>query len=120
MPYLIKKEDGTSEEIPVKYTKSNEYKTYYAHGAQGAILGSFHYRIDFYRDELPPIDKVIEKNGKLQHEENLIIREIDCSVYLSLPFAKQLRDWLDKGIKNYEQTNGEIHIVSIEKPEGTE
>ena len=111
MPYYAKDDNGNQVEIPVKITRSADYKKYYAHGAQGGILSSYHYRIDFYCDHIPPFEATIEKERELKTEQN-IIREIDCSVYLSLPFAKQLRDWLNKNIEDFEDNHGEIKIVT--------
>ena len=120
MPYFTVNEDGEAVEIPVKIKRSPDYKTYYAHGAQGGILGSYHYKIDFYREDMPATTGMIEKAGKQTYDEEVVVREIDCSVFLSLPFAKQLRDWLDRNIKNYEEQNGEIQILSQEIPRETE
>jgi|GEM_PF-3496781 len=128
MRYFMADEEGKREEMPVKVVKSSDYKTYYAHGAFGGILGSYHYRIDFYRDEVPTLEGMLRETvieggkelGKFTLPEKVVIREVDLSVYLSLPFAKQLRDWLDRNIENYEEEFGEIEIVSKEKPEGSE
>ncbi len=83
-------------------------------------MGSYHFRVDFYREDLPATTGVMEKDGKYVHEENVIVREIDCSVFLSLPFAKQLRNWLNRNIEEYEEKNGEIQIVSQKMPEEAE
>ena len=117
MPYFAVDEEGHPKAVPIRYVRSNDYKTYYAHGAQGAILGSFHFRVDFYREDIPPTEHVIEKDGKLDHDEMMVKREIDLSVYMSLPFAKQLRDWLDRGIRKFEEEHGEILIAADQKPE---
>ena len=122
MPYFTVDEDGNPKEIPVKCVRSNDYKTYYEHGAQGGILSSYHFRVDFYRDDIPLTEKVIERDGKLDFDANELVikREIDMSLYMSLPFAKQLRDWLHHQITEYEDKNGEILIVVPEPPEGVE
>ena len=111
MPYYRKDDQGNVEESPVKITLSDDYKEFYSHGAQGGILGSYHYRVDFYRDQVPPFGER-ELDGKIISEQNEIIREIGVSVYLSLPFAKQLRDWLDENIKKFEKEEGEIKVVA--------
>lgn len=120
MPYLIKDENGNIKEAPVVIKRSNDHKVYYAHGAQGGILGSYHYRIDFYREDIPASTNAKEIGGKLTQDTPEIVREIDASVYISLPFAKQLRDWLNKNITQYEIENGEIIVASGKKPEGIE
>ncbi len=117
MPYFILDKDGNPKEIPIHTVRSGDYKTYYAHGAQGGILGSYHFRVDFYREDIPPTEKITEKDGKL--EQNLseigIKREIDLSVYMPLPFAKQLRDWLNRELGKFEKKHGEILIATDEK-----
>ena len=119
LPFFTRDDEGNIIEIPLKMTRSPNYRKVYAHGAQGGILGSFHYRIDFYCDHIPPLSgKVI--GDKIEPEEEVIIREIDTSVYLSLPFAKQLRDWLDKNIKEFEEEHGEIKIGGFKKTEEIE
>ena len=122
MPYYTVDDDGNPKEIPVKYVRNDDYKTYYEHGAQGGILSSYHFRIDFYREDVPPTENVTERDGKIDFggNEMIIKREIDMSVYLSLPFAKQLRDWLDHQLTEYEEKNGEILIVVPELPKGVE
>jgi len=117
MPYRIENEDGNSKEVPVESARSDDYKTYYAHGAQGGILGGYHYRIDFYRDDVPPTTGVREFGGTLTHDDKVIKREIDCSVYIPLPFAKQLRDWLDRNIKQHEEDHG---VIPMPVPEDRE
>ena len=119
MPYFTKDNEGNIQEVPVKITCSPNHRRIYTHGAQGGILGSYHYRIDFYCDHIPPLSGK-EMRGKIETEEPVIIREIDASVYLSLPFAKQLRDWLDQNIRKHEEEHGEIQITGLEKPEELE
>ena len=101
MPYFTRDKNGKDIPVPVKITRSPEYKKYYAHGIQGGILSSYHYRLDFYNDHIPPLNGT-EEEGMLKMEPLVIDREIEASVYLSLPAAKQLRDWLDKNIKKCE------------------
>jgi len=120
MPYYRRDEKDKIEVIPVRYVRSSDYKVYYAHGAQGGILGSYHYRIDFFREDIPFTMKATEVGGKVKPDEEIITREIDISVYLSLPFAKQLRDWLDRNIKDFEERHGEIKVVSEPIPKEAE
>lgn len=122
MPYFTLDEDGNPKEVPIRYIRSEDYKTYYAHGAQGGILGSYHLRVDFYREDIPPTENAIEKGGKVKSDsdEAIIKREIDLSVYMPLPFAKQLRDWLDHEIGKFEDKHGQILIAADEKPEAVE
>ena len=115
-------EDGNTKEIPIRCVRSKDYKAYYEHGAQGGILSSYHLRVDFYREDIPLTEGFEVKDGKMerQPDEPTVTREIDLSVYMSLPFAKQLRDWLHRQITAYEEEHGEIIIVTHEKTEGLE
>jgi hypothetical protein len=120
MPYYERDEEGETKEIPIRYVRSSDYKAYYAHGAQGGILSSYHYRIDFTRDDMPPTTGTMTTGGVPDREENPIVnREIGVSVYVSIPFAKQLRDWLDTNIKKFEEEHGEIKTLGM-RPEDVE
>lgn len=112
MPYFKRDKDGKQIEMPVTFARSPDYKIYYVHGVQGGILSSHHYRMDFYRDDVPPIEGGIKKGGIIEQHQETVCREIDLSLYISLAFAKQLRDWLDRNITKHEDKYGEIMIAS--------
>lgn len=46
MPYYTTDDEGNRVEVPVKVTRSADYKKYYVHGTQSSIFSSYHYRID--------------------------------------------------------------------------
>ncbi len=54
LPFFTRDDEGNIIEMPLKMTRPPNYRKVYAHGAQGGILGSFHYRIDFYCDHILP------------------------------------------------------------------
>jgi len=112
-------ETGEVNLLQVKYKRSPDYKTYYAQGVQGGIVGSHHFRMDFYRDDIPSTAGS-EEDGRLVPEGDIVSREIDVSVYLSLASAKQLRDWVDRHIKDHEERFGEIKIVGEPGPKQEE
>jgi len=110
MPYRIVKPNGEIVSVPVRVRPSAEHRTIYAHGAQGGPLANYHYRIDFYQDMLPPTE-YIEVDGTIQPDSvESIDRQIVASVYLPLPFAKELRNWLSKNLEEVEASFGEIKL----------
>jgi hypothetical protein len=119
MPYRVLNSNGEEVEVPVKVSRAEDHKDVYAHGASGGPLANYHYRIDFYQDIVPPVE-FVEVEGALQGDsfKDGIERKIMVSVFLSLPFAKELRNWLDKNIQGLEQVYGEIKLpgnLSVEK-----
>ena len=124
MGYKLEDGSGKTVNIPIRCVPAPDYREIYAHGAKGGVLGTYHYRIDFYRDDVPPLT-FIERDGKitgLDAEKAGIERRIQCSVYLSLPFAKELIRWLDKNLNEYEEEHGAIHLSGepTTKPSGGE
>lgn len=119
MIFQGKNEKGELVELPVHVRKAEDHQVLYAHGAMGGFLDNCHYRIDFYRDEFPPLeDTVIMGNQLVPGTITDINRTILASIYLSAPFAKELRNWLDKNIAQMEAEYGEIKIpVSDDKQE---
>ena len=113
MPYRVVKPNGEIVTVPVRVKPALDHKTIYAHGAQGGALANYHYRIDFYQDMVPPTDYV-ESSGDIQQEGlgGAIERRIVASVFIPLPFAKELRDWLDKNLNEVEKVFGEIKLPS--------
>jgi hypothetical protein len=114
MSYRIIDKNGQFQDIPVKVSRAENHQEIYVHGATGGFLGNYHYRIDFYKDLVPPFEYT-EKGGRIEDKrpvEDGVEREIQVSVYLPVTFAKELRDWLDKNIQKYESEYGEIRINS--------
>ncbi len=120
MQYRIVDKNGQFQDIPVKISRDESHQEIYVHGATGGFLGNYHYRIDFYKDDVPPFE-YIERSGKIEGknpEEDGVERKIQVSVYLPIAFTKELRNWLDKNIQIYESEYGEIKLGSdTEQPE---
>jgi hypothetical protein len=96
-------------EIPVRVRTAEDHQNLYVHGAMGGFFLNYHYRIDFYRDEFPPLKDVVMSGNEVRTES---LKEIDrtvlASIYMSPTFAKELRNWLDKNIAKMEAEYGEI------------
>jgi hypothetical protein len=111
LPYFTIDEKGERREIPIDLKRSDNYKSHYAHGMQGGIMKPYHYRIDFYNDHMPPLSGKI-REGFVKPDDPAVVREIEASVYLPLAAAKELRNWLDKNITEYEEKHGEVKMLS--------
>jgi Protein of unknown function (DUF3467) len=121
MRFRGKNEKGEFVELPVHVRKATDHKEIYAHGAMGGWFFNYHFRIDFYRDQFPPIDDVIMSGNEYSPESvKQVDRSILASVYLSPPFAKELRNWLDKRIQQLEAEYGEIALPKGDENEDEE
>lgn len=116
--YRFLSEKGEFREIDLKVRPDEEHREIYVHGASGGPLANYHYRIDFYRDIIPPFE-YLEREGKLNLNsvKDGIERRIMVSVYMPLPFLKELRNWLDKNIRDIEKQYGEIQLPRPEEVE---
>ena len=109
MPYRRRDEHGDIIDVPVEFKPAPDHKIYYANNIQGGIHPSYHFRLDFCRDDLPGLEGT-ERGGNLYRDEESIKRTIVASVCLSLPAAKQLCNWMHLVITSYEQDFGEIQL----------
>lgn len=121
MPYRFLSEKGEVQNLEIRVGPDKEHREIYAHGASGGPLANYHFRIDFYKDVIPPFEYV-EREGRIRADslQNGIERKIMVSVYMPLPFVKELRNWLDKNIGEFEQQYGEIQLPRAEEPETDE
>ncbi len=110
MHFLGKNAKGEIIQLPVRVKKDADYKEVYAHGAFGGPLANYHFRIDFYQDILPPLDYMSDGNEIDPSSVTEIERRVVTSVHIPLPFLKELRNWLDKGIEAIEKEYGEIQM----------
>lgn len=117
MRFLHKNSKGELIELPVSVKKDADYKEVYAHGAFGGPLANYHFRIDFYQDILPPLEYVAKGSEIVPDSVTEIERRVVTSVHVPLPFLKELRNWLDKGIESIEKEYGEIQLPKGEDSE---
>jgi hypothetical protein len=121
MKFRAKNDQGELVDLPVNVRKAPDYKEIYAHGAMGGWFFNYHFRIDFYRDQFPPIDDVIMRGNEYSSESvKQVDRSIQASIYLSPSFAKELRNWLDKNITKLEAEYGEIALPKGDEDEAEE
>jgi hypothetical protein len=115
MEFQHKNEKGEVVKLPVRVRRAENHQDVYANGAFGGPLANYHFRIDFYRDEFPPREYVVQNNKVRDESITEIERKVLTTVYIPMPFLKELRNWLDKHIKSIEMEYGEITL-----PKGTE
>lgn len=87
-------------EISVEITRSSEYRQIYAIGAIGGH-SPYDFRISFYNDS----PKSFIEGGK---QLSMVERKIESEVIMSPLAAKELAEWLNNHIKDYERLFGEI------------
>ena len=119
MPFIVQTEDGSTINVHTSISVADDYKSYYANGAQGGILATYHFRVDFYQDIIPPL-KGREVAGKVDIEsafEGGVNRKIQTSVYMSLAFAKELAAWMTKQISDHESAYGPIQMGGAPRQE---
>jgi Protein of unknown function (DUF3467) len=110
MEFVHKNDKGEVVKLPVRVKRAENHQDVYANGALGGALANYHFRIDFYKDEFPPAEYVVENNKVKDDSIVEVERKILTSVYVSMPFLKELRNWLDKQINAIEKEYGEIGL----------
>lgn len=118
MRFQGKNENGELVELPVRVRTDEDHQNIYAHGATGGFLANYHFRLDFYRDEFPPVDDVMIRGGEvIPGSLTAITRTVLSTVFLSASFAKELRNWLDKNIAAFEAEYGDIALPKGDESE---
>jgi hypothetical protein len=97
---------GDSMEVSVEIIRSPEFKQVYAIGAIGGH-SPYDFRIAFYNDS----PKAIREGDK---SLTVMERKIETEIILSPLAAKELANWLNGHLQDYEKIFGEI-----KKPGGT-
>jgi len=87
-------------EVSVEITRSTEFRQIYAIGAIGGH-SPYDFRIAFYNDS----PKALMEGGK---QMTVMERKIEAEIILSPLAAKELANWLNGHIKDYERLFGEI------------
>ncbi|MHC1632029.1 MAG: DUF3467 domain-containing protein [Methanotrichaceae archaeon] len=87
-------------EISVNIVKSEKFRQIYAVGAMGGH-SPYDFRISFYNDT----PKAMAQGGK---QVNAMERKVETEIILSPLAAKELAEWLDNHVKDFEKQFGEI------------
>lgn len=111
--------DGKIVELPVRFTRAPGVEEVYAHGAAGGHVANYHFRIDFYKDEFPPVEFTVLGNRIVEGEGLTIQRKVVASVCVPLPFLKELRNWMNTRIEEIETEQGEIALPKKDTSEET-
>jgi hypothetical protein len=100
------------EKLKFIYSEHNP-PCFYVHGARGGPTSVYDFRIDFYIEKKRSEDiEIHTKDGKSEdsfsrtdeeYDEYIVVdREIQVSILLSLPAAKELSSWLTKRLDEFE------------------
>lgn len=120
MNYRFINKDGQGVVLPTRVKTASDHTEVYAHGAMGGSLANYHFRIDFYRDIFPPLEfSTIGEDMSSDVVDLGVERRIMTSVYLPLPFLKELRNWLDKKVAEVENEYGDIQLPNKEEHEAS-
>jgi len=111
--------NGQLVELPVHFQRAPGVEEVYAHGAAGGHVANYHFRIDFYRDQFPPVEFTVLGNQLVEEGNVVVQRNIVASVCIPLPFLKELRNWLSTRIEEIEAEQGEITLPKKENAEET-
>jgi len=87
-------------EVTFEISRSPQFRQIYAIGAIGGH-SPYDFRISFYNDS----PKAFLEGGK---QLNMVERTMESEIILSPLAAKELADWLNNHIKEYEKKFGEI------------
>ena len=98
--------DQSSREISFHYIKSNDFRVVPASGVWGGITPNGTVSMSFYTERHPIPQSLLHEvspDGVLGTEKGRasregIIRDVHVSVLIDLPFAVNLRGWLDEKI----------------------
>jgi hypothetical protein len=109
---LSLKGDLPAMEFALEIVKSDKFRQIYAVGAMGGH-SPYDFRIAFYNDS----PKAVVQEGK---QLSVMERKVEAELILSPMAAKELADWLNNHMKEYERQFGEIKKPGGKKPESGE
>ena len=107
---MAKTEEQTK--IRFEYHFAPDFREYYATGARGGMVNGYHMHLDFYNEKrrLSTVDHVTfdseGKGTKVQSEDSteaIVDRTYVMGLSLSFNAARELADWLNKGLKDIEK-----------------
>jgi len=119
--YVYTDKDGKEHRIPFNVEKGEGYKEFYANAAAGGFAANYHFRIDFYSDVVPAVEYTDAEGRGSPADSDLhkgITRQVVASAKVSLPFLKELADWLSKVVKVHEDKYGPIQMPITQAPNG--
>lgn len=106
----MSKQKTKTPTITFRYKRLNNYRTYHVDGVFGGLNAKGNLLLELF-NEINPLPKFvvqemtkkgeIGKEIKRDREEPGVIRQIECGLFMDMPTAVALRDWLDSKIKQY-------------------
>lgn len=103
-----------TKNIKITYKRTPNYRTYNIEGIVGGLTPKGKIFIDLFNEQFPIAEFVtheLSENGFLgkivnKKVEEGVIREIDCGIYLDIPTAVVIVDWLSARIKEFQEQTG--------------
>jgi hypothetical protein len=108
--YIYTDKDGKVSILPVKAIRAEDYTAFYAQGARGGFTLNYHFRLDLFQDEMPPVSYSEVGGSVVFGPEEAVVRTIKASVFLSLPALKLMSEWLARQIEAHEAQYGPIQM----------
>ena len=109
MPIFVLDEDGKKHSLRIRQKVTEDHSSVYAHGATGSFVSNLHFRLDFTRDNVPPLEGEIGPGGGVVVGPDMVIeREVVSSIYLSPGGLKSIAAWLTERVAEFEAANGPI------------
>lgn len=98
--------------LKIVYEKSSNYNSYYFNIARGTLVGDYDFKMVLYSDHLMDIE-LEEKNEKgetvlkptVSKLHNTVKRKAECEIIMSIKTLVEVRDYLNKIIKNSDLDN---------------
>ena len=95
--------------VQIHYIKSHHFRSVHVDGVLGGVTpnGSIHLAVFSERSPIPQKAEMKITEGRLGdtvHSEGKegIVREMDVDLFMNLPVARELRDWLSTRIQELE------------------
>lgn len=107
----MNKTEKAPSKVKFIYNKPEDYRTYYANGAFGAITprGDYEFNFFFEHKDLPEKEVMNIEGDQLKPEEqkNLaeitVIRDFKVGMIMTIEQAEELGKWLLSTIENYKK-----------------
>ncbi len=102
-------ESEKPNKIKIIYKKAPNYRTYNIEGVVGGLTPKGKIFIDLFNEQYPVAEYVVHqlsKDGILgkaveKKIDDGIVREIDCGIFLDIPTAIAITDWLSARIEEF-------------------
>ena len=108
-PHAEQKESGSDRQVSIEFVKGNDFRVIRADGAVGSVTpnGHIHFALYSERHAIPErFFHEVNQDGSLGGEitnaadtRHKIVRELEVDVFLTVPAAESIKDWLEHQIR---------------------